>query len=106
MVVGYLHGGAGAALLAADAVLAAGARVTGRHELEARGQAQGAAGARDAHEALFQRLAQRFQHGAAELGQFVEEEDAVMRQADLARARRAATPEYARLRARMMRLAQ
>ena len=41
----------------------------------------------DRHRAVFQRLAQHFQRAAVELGQFVEEQHAVVGQADLARAR-------------------
>ena len=49
---------------------------------------------RDRHRAVFQRLAQHFQRAAIELGQLVEKQHAVVRQADLAgRGRRAAADQ-------------
>ena len=45
-----------------------------------------AVGARDADPASFERLAQGFERGAVELREFVEEQDALMRERNLARA--------------------
>ncbi len=42
-------------------------------------------GARDIDRAGFERLAQRVEHGALKLGQFIEKQHAQMRQADFAR---------------------
>jgi hypothetical protein len=41
-------------------------------------------GAGDGDHAVFERLAQRFEHGAAELGQLIEKQHAVVRQRHLA----------------------
>ena len=54
--------------------------------------------ARDPDLALFERLAQRFEHVAAELGQLVEEQHAAVRERDLARAQRSAAAAHARVR--------
>lgn len=58
------------------------------------GKVGGSHRAADRDRAIFERLAQHFEGGAVELGQFVEEEDAIMGEADLAgRGRRAAADE-------------
>ena len=49
------------------------------------GEGDRARGSGDVHDALFERLPQRFEHAPAELGQLVEKQDAAMRQAQLAR---------------------
>ena len=53
-------------------------------------------GTRNRHVTGFQRLAQRFQHPAVELGQFVEKEHAVVRQRDFAGPRIGAAADQAR----------
>ncbi|MNT50589.1 hypothetical protein D3C72_1875150 [compost metagenome] len=74
--------------------VAARAGVHRRDELEAGGEVGVAGGAGDGDAAGFQRLAQDFQHSAVELRQFVEEQHAVVRQRDLARARVAAAADH------------
>ncbi len=66
---------------------AVGCRVHGRHQHELGGKCHRARRARDRHLALFERLAHRFQHAAFELGQLVQEQNAVVRQRDFARRR-------------------
>src|SRR5690606_7271934 len=68
------------------AEMAAAAGVHRRDELDARRESDMGVGARDADFARLQRLAQRIEHAALEFGKLVEEEDAEMREADLARA--------------------
>ena len=63
-------------------------------------------GAGDADAAGLQRLAQRFERGAVELRQLVEEQHALMRQADLAGPRAQAAADQRRQRGRMMRVAE
>ena len=64
-----------------------------------RGRAQ-AADARDGDDTVLERLPQRLEHRARELGQLVEQQDAAMRKRDLARARAwAATDDGRRRRA-------
>ncbi len=61
---------------------------TGIHcgnRLKRRGKRERTAGAADRDHLVFQRLAQRLKVARTKLGQFVEEEHASMRQADLAR---------------------
>ena len=65
-------------------VVAARAGVHGGYEHEACGIFHVALHARDGDFAVFQRLAKHFQHVAAEFGQFVEEQHAVVSQADFA----------------------
>lgn len=64
--------------------IAAAARIHRRDQLDARGECDVRIGTRDADRARFERLAQRIEDGALELGKLVEEQDAKMRQADLA----------------------
>ena len=73
------HRGVVAAAVAAREAPAARARVRGRHELQAR--REDGARARPGHHdlAFLQHLAQRLQAAALELGELVEEEDAVVR---------------------------
>ena len=59
-------------------------RVRGGDEQEARREDRRALAAHDGHAAVLQRLAQRLERGARELGQLVEEEHAVMGEARLA----------------------
>ncbi len=86
----------GGAFAAADvrAVIAAGAGVHGGDHNEVGGKPQRALGAGDGDGAFFEGLADHFEDVALELGEFVEEEDAVMGQAEFAGARvRAAADE-------------
>ena len=80
-----LRGRTGAVVLAV-AEVAAGAGVHAGDERELGWESERALGAADGDDAVLQRLAQVLQDGARELGQFVEEEDTAVRQADLARA--------------------
>ena len=82
--------GRAAALARVMAEVAAGARVHRGDELEARGKVGLARRARDGDAARLERLAQHFEHVAAELRQLVEEEHAVVRERDLAGTRRRA----------------
>ena len=66
---------------------AARARIHRAHQNEARGKHRRARRARDDDAAVLERLAQHLEHVAAELEHLVEKEDAVMGEADLARAR-------------------
>ena len=81
----------------------AGARVHRGEELEARGKAQRAAAAGDGDRALLERLAQRLEDVAAELGELVEEEDAVVGEADLARPRDGSAADEGRVARRVVR---
>jgi hypothetical protein len=63
-------------------------------------------GARDADLAGLERLAQRIEHPALEFGQFVEEQHAEMREADLARPHAQPAADQRRHRGRMMRAAE
>ena len=63
------------------------ARVHRRHQHEARRISDAMIGAGDRHLAGFQRLAQRVERLRLEFGKLVEEENAVMRQRNLARLR-------------------
>ena len=79
-------GAVGAAAAAGPAAVAARARVHGGHEQEPGREGDGAGGPGHPHHALLERLAQRVEHVLGELGQLVEEQHAVARGADLARA--------------------
>jgi len=59
-------------------------RVYGADQQRARRKARSRAGSGDVHEAVFQWLAERLERRATELGELIQEEHAVMRQADLA----------------------
>ena len=63
--------------------IAAAAGVHRRHELHPRRESHMSIGARDIDLAGFERLAQRIEHRALEFGQFIQEQDAQMRQTDL-----------------------
>ena len=71
---------------------AARARIHRADQHEARGEDRRPRGARDAHHPFLDRLTQHFEHVPAELRHLVEEQDAVMREADLARAAGAGPP--------------
>jgi len=71
-------------------MMAARARVHGRHQLEARREFRAPRGPRDRNAPGFERLAQSFEHPAVELGEFIQEQDAPVGQTDFARARRIA----------------
>jgi hypothetical protein len=60
----------------------------------------------DADVALFDRLAQHFERAAAELGEFVEEQDAVVREADFAGPRARAAADEGHVRGGVMRGAE
>jgi len=74
--------------------------------LNARGERHVAVGARDLDLAGLERLPQRIQHRPLEFGQFVEEQHAQMREADLARPHLEPAPDQSRHRRRMMRAAE
>src|SRR5690606_17885353 len=103
-------------VLAAGGDLRAGARRVGEiaalagvrrgDEEEAAGVADMGIGAGDDDLAGLDRLAQGFEHGAGELGEFVEEEDAVVGEADLARFRAPPAADDGRHRRGMVRLAK
>lgn len=95
LVAGHLVGRA-AAGLEGGAEVAAGARVHGRDELEARGELGPARGARDGDRAGLQWLAQGFEGGAGELGELIQKKNPLVRQRNLARPwRRSAGQPYA-----------
>ncbi len=64
-----------------------------------------AGGAGNVNAPRFERLAQGFQHLAIEFGQLVEKQDSLVRQADLARARRVAAADQRNRRCSVVRLA-
>ena len=72
---------------------AARAGVQGCHELEVCREGKRAAGARNGDDVFFQRLAHHLQRSAVEFRQLIQEQHAVVRQADLARARIAAAAD-------------
>ena len=74
--------------------MAAGAGIHGRDELEARGEFAALGGSGDGDLAGLQRLAQRLQRAACELGEFVQKQYSVMGLRDLARARRRTSVDY------------
>ncbi len=74
----------------------AGTGVGRRHELKPAGELERVARADDAHRPVLQRLAQRLQRAAAELRQLVEEQDAVVGERHLTRARRVAAADQPR----------
>ena len=82
------------------------ARIHGADELEARGEGGAARGAGDDDSPLLQRLAQGLENALGELRQLVQEEDAVVREADLARPRDAAAADQARVGDGVMRRAE
>ena len=88
------------------AEIPARARVHRRDQAEPRRERDAAGGAGDAHPALFERLAQHLEGAAGELGQLVEEQDAVVRQRDLPGAGQAAAADERRFRAGVMRCAE
>ena len=88
--------GRAAAAAAAVAAMPAGTGVHRRDQLEARRELRLARGARDRHAPGFERLAQHLEHVAVELRQLVEEQHAVVRERDLARARQRAAADQRR----------
>jgi hypothetical protein len=81
--------------VAAIAQVAARAGVHGGHQHEAGREGGRVEGARDGHLAGLQGLAQHLQAAAVELGQFVEEQHAVVGHADLAGGGGAAATDHA-----------
>ena len=81
---GAVRAGAGARRVA---VVPAGARIHGGDQHEPAGEGDRAVDARDGHGAVLQRLAQHLHGAAGKLGQLIEEQDAVVREGDLAGAR-------------------
>ncbi len=77
------------------AVIAARAGVHGGHQLEVGGEGERSLGAADGDDLVFKRLAQHLESAAAELGELVEEENAAVRQGDLAGMRPVATAHQA-----------
>ena len=75
------------------AVVTAGAGVHRGHKHEGGGECHGSRGAGDRHLAILQRLTHHFEGRAVELGQFVQEEDAVMGEAHFARGDVRGTPQ-------------
>ena len=78
------HGRRAHALARLVVEVAAGAGIHGRGQHEARRKAERHGGAGDGDGVVFQRLAHDFEHVARELGQLVEEEQAVVGQRDFA----------------------
>ena len=68
--------------------IAARAGIHGPDQNEVGGEGKRPVGAGQRDRRFFERLAQHFKHVAREFGQLIQEQDAVMRQADFARARR------------------
>src|SRR2546430_17358056 len=77
-----------------------------RNELKTRRELRLAGGAGDRDPAGFERLAQRFQYIAVEFRQLIQEQDAVVRQRDLAGARQVAAADQRRSRSAVMRCAK
>jgi len=75
--------------------IAAGTGIHGGDEDEVGGESRAAEGPADGHLAFLERLAQDLERLAIELGHLVEEEDALVGQADLARLGRAAAADQA-----------
>ena len=74
------------------AQVAAGARVHRADQLKPGGKLRAPRRPRNGDRAVFQGLAQRLQRGPGELGQLIEEQHTMVRQRNLARSRRRATP--------------
>ena len=85
---------------------AARARVHRADQHEARGEGHRARGARDADAAFLERLAQHFERTPAELGHLVEEQHAVVREADLAGPRNLPAADERDVRDRVVRRAE
>ena len=81
------HGWGAHALARLVVEVAAGAGVHGGGEHEAGGEAEGHGGAGDGDHAVLKGLAENFEDVAGELGEFVEEEEAVVGKGDFAGAR-------------------
>ena len=82
--------------MAAIAAVAEESTRTGIHggdELERRRKASGSVGARDRHDTAFKGLPQGFERRAPEFREFIEKQNAVMRQRDLTGTRMAAAAD-------------
>ena len=88
------------------AEVATGTGVRGRHQHEPGGERHVPVGTRDADPACLQGLAQALQHGGPELGQLVQEQDAVVGKRYLARPRRAPTADEPGQAGRVVRAAE
>ena len=88
------------------AVVAAGARVGGRHQHEPRREVDVAVGAREGDPPRLQRLADALKNRRAELGELVEEQHAVVRERYLAGTQGRAAADQPRQRGRVMRAAK
>ena len=77
--------------------VAAGAGFIAAASMKRAGKVSDMRRARDGDRAVFERLAHNFEHVARELGQLVQKEHAVMREADLARARDRAAADQPRV---------
>ena len=86
--------------------MAAAARVHRRDQLKARRIGDVPLGTGDADAACLERLAQRFERRAVELGQFVEKQHPLMCERDLARPGARPAADQCRERGRMMRVAE
>ena len=69
----------------------AGTRVHRRDQHEICGEGRGGAGSRDVYHAVFQRLPENLKGASRELGEFIQEQNPVVGQADLARTRNSAS---------------
>ena len=104
LIAQHLVGRASAAA-AARAQVAAGAGVHGGHQLKTRRKLCPPCGPRDGDGAGLQRLAQRLEGGAGELGQLVQKQHAMVRQRNLARPGRRAAAHQRDRAGRMVRAA-
>lgn len=86
--------GRASALAAGRAVETAGAGIHRRDQLELCRKFGLARRARNVDATVFERLAQRFEHAAVEFGEFVEEQNALMRERNFARTRYAAACKF------------
>src|SRR5439155_26069423 len=85
---------------------AARAQVHRPDELEAGRERRAAADARDGDDAVFERLPERLERGPRKLGELVEQENATVRERDLARARCRAAADQGCRRDRVVRRAE
>ncbi len=91
----YLFGAAMAAAVG-FAQVAAGAGIHGRDQLETGGKLGLTGRTRNHDVARFQRFAQDFEHPALEFGQFIEKQDAVVRERNFSRTRVRPPPDQGR----------
>src|SRR5262249_9090345 len=85
---------------------AAAARVGGRYELKTGREIGEAAGARDAHTAVLERLAQRLEDMLLKFRELIEKQDATMRERDFTGMRRRAASDQTRDRDGVVRSAE